>query len=45
MKRSASLPSAISAFERSTPGIATTPSIVWTKLATSVGRASPSAPP
>ena len=32
-KRSVALPAAITAFERSTEGIATTPSTVWTKFA------------
>jgi hypothetical protein len=44
-KRSASLSAAISAFDPGSSGIATTPSIVCTKLAKTDGSSNPSPPP
>ena len=43
--RSASLAAAISRFECASAGMATTPSIVETKFATTRGRSKPSVPP
>jgi len=43
--RSPSLSAATTAFERSSSGMATTPSIVWTKFATTHGSSRPRPPP
>ncbi len=44
-KRSASLAAAIRAFDRGSSGMATIPSIVSTKFATTHGSSSPNGPP